>query len=363
MTEGFLDTITDFYSDEINDHVTYKALGLHARDARFKEEILTMAEIEGTHAEFWKEVIESRGGEVPRRPHVRKLRLAVLRLLQSMTNPVVLISMLELGETGAYKRYHRFLQDAPLKGEEKARLRKIILDELEHEKTFRQESTGTWATHVRDFVLGMNDGLVEILGAVTGLSAVYVGRPLIVGVSGLIVGIAGALSMAIGAFVSVRSQRQVNQGLKDRLETLFDVAPERVLDDYKDKLHESGVPAELAGTLVEKIGQNKEAVSQLLVGQVEENELRAGVFTGMAYLIAVAFPVVPYFFAGSSLKALVLSVVLAGLALAAVASVISILSGIAIGRKISEMVVLGFGAAGVAYLFGKIVQSTFGIEA
>ena len=114
--------------------------------------------------------------------------------------------MLELGETGAYKRYHRFLQDAPLKGEEKARLRKIILDELEHEKTFRQESTGTWATHVRDFVLGMNDGLVEILGAVTGLSAVYVGRPLIVGVSGLIVGIAGALSMAIGAFVSVRSQ-------------------------------------------------------------------------------------------------------------------------------------------------------------
>jgi hypothetical protein len=78
MNEGFLDTITDFYSDEINDHVTYKALGAHAKDARFKNEILTMAEIEGTHVEFWKEVIESRGGKMPRRPRVRKLRLAAL---------------------------------------------------------------------------------------------------------------------------------------------------------------------------------------------------------------------------------------------------------------------------------------------
>lgn len=363
MPEGFLHTIADFYSDEISDHVTYKALGMHARDARFKNEILTMAEIEGTHAEFWKEVIRSRGGEVPKRPRVKKLRLTVLRLLQSVVKPVVLISILELGEASAFKRYHRFLQEAPLEDKEKARLREIILDELEHEKTFRRESGESRATHVRDFVLGMNDGLVEILGAVTGLSAVYVGRPLIVGVSGLIVGIAGALSMAIGAFVSVRSQRQVNQGRKDRLETLFDVAPERVLDDYKDKLHESGVPAELADTLVEKIGQNKEAVSQLLVGEVEENELRAGLFTGIAYLIAVAFPVLPYFFTASSLIALVFSGVLAGLALAGVATVISVLSGITIKRKIGEMVLLGFAAAGVAYLFGKIVQSVFGIEA
>ncbi|MDX1488511.1 MAG: VIT1/CCC1 transporter family protein [Acidiferrobacterales bacterium] len=362
MADGFLDKVSHFYTDEINDHVTYKELGVHAREARFKDEILKMAEIEGNHAEFWKEVIESRGGEVPSRPRVRKPRLIILRFLQSVMSPVVLISMLELGEAGAFKRYHRFLHEAPLKENEKTRLREIILDELEHEKTFRRESGGPRAMHVRDFVLGMNDGLVEILGAVTGLSAVYVGRPLIVGISGLIVGVAGALSMAIGAFVSVRSQRQVNQGRKERLETLFDVAPERVLDDYRDKLNESGVPAELADSLVAKIGQNKEAVSQLLVGEIEENELRAGLFTGFAYLFAVAFPVLPYFFASGSLTALVFSVLLAGLALVAVATVISALSGIAIRRKISEMVILGFAAAGVAYLFGKIVQSTFGIE-
>ena len=35
-------------------------------------------------------------------------------------------------------------------------------------------------------------------------------------------------------------------------------------------------------------------------------------------------------------------------------------SEIAIRRKISEMTVLGF--AGAAYLFGEVVQSTFGIE-
>jgi VIT1/CCC1 family predicted Fe2+/Mn2+ transporter len=37
--------------------------------------------------------------------------------------------------------------------------------------------------------------------------------------------------------------------------------------------------------------------------------------------------------------------------------VISVLSGIAIRRKIGEMVILGFAAAGIAYLFGRIAQA------
>lgn len=114
MANGFLDKVSHFYTDEINDHVTYKELGAHARDAGFKNEIIKMAEIEANHAGFWKEVIESRGGGVPGRPRVRKPRLMMLRFLQRVMSPVVLISMLELGEAGAFKRYHRFLHEAPL---------------------------------------------------------------------------------------------------------------------------------------------------------------------------------------------------------------------------------------------------------
>lgn len=362
MDGALLDAARGFYQDEINDHQAYAHLGAHARDPRLKQQILRVARMEQRHARFWQGVIEARGGEVPA-PRVRRLRLALLRLMQEVVGPALLVSALELGEAGAFKRYHAFLKEAPLDDAEKGELRGIILDEMEHERLFRRESTGLGGAHIRDFVLGMNDGLVEILGAVTGLSAVYAGHPVIVGASGLVVGVAGALSMGVGGFVSVRSQRQVDQSGKDRMEALLDVAPERVTEEYKDKLTDAGIPPALAAEVVEKLGENREALPELLVGEVEQNELRAALFTGVAYLIGVLFPVLPYFFAPTSFLALGLSVAFAGLALAAVAAAISTVSGISVRAKIAEMVTLAFAAALVAYGFGKITQLAFGVVA
>ena len=52
-------------------------------------------------------------------------------------------------------------------------------------------------------MLGMNDGLVEVLSVSVGLAGVY-GNPFYVALGGLIVGIGGVLSMAIGVLISVR---------------------------------------------------------------------------------------------------------------------------------------------------------------
>jgi len=95
------------------------------------------------------------------------------------------------------------------------------MDEIEHEEIFSKSKQLLHVENLRDFILGMNDGLVEILGAVTGLSAAYVNNPFMVAISGLIVGVAGALSMGIGSFISVRSQREMNEGNKETDETSF----------------------------------------------------------------------------------------------------------------------------------------------
>ena len=52
----------------------------------------------------------------------------------------------------------------------------------------------------------------------------------------------------------------------------------------------------------------------------------------------------------------------AGLALALVGGMIALVSGISLRRKVTEMIVAGFSAAGLAYLFGHFVQMLFGIE-
>ncbi len=168
-------------------------------------------------------------------------------------------SLLEMGERDAVKKYYRFLTEysSEMSEDERERLKSVILDELEHEKFFREEEKTFHTENIRDLVLGMNDGLVEILGAVTGLSAVYPNRPELVGISGLIVGgVAGALSMGIGAFISVRSQRQVNEALREKMEVLFRVSPREGQGRDNGKANgRGGLPKEIAEKTAEELAR------------------------------------------------------------------------------------------------------------
>lgn len=364
MTDKLIKDAIEFYKNEINDYYMYKSLAEIEPDLELREELLRISKMEEKHAAFWKKFVEKRGGKVPEvKPGKKKVIL--LKLLRKLFNPIVVISILEMGEVAGFQQYYKFLKEQGIhldEYEQKA-LKNIILDEIAHETVFREKEKvfGT-LSNVRDFVLGMNDGLVEILGAVAGLSAVYVHQPRMVAISGLIVGIAGALSMGIGAYISVRSQRQVNEALKEKMEVLFDVAPENALEEFRKKLKEAGLTDEIIQDIIEKFKDNHEAIKKLLIQEDNENEIISGLFTGFAYLFGVFFPIIPFFFAPSSYIALPFSIVFAGLALSIVATVISIFSGISIKKKIMEMVLSAFGAAGLAYAFGKIMQTVFGIN-
>jgi VIT1/CCC1 family predicted Fe2+/Mn2+ transporter len=361
MQPALVEMAKGFYQDEINDHLTYQELVGDTRKTEFDADMRRIALMERRHAEFWKAMLEAQQVTLPF-VRVNRMRLWILRLLRLIINPVLLVSLLELGETSAVKRYLYFFNHADLDEREKTRLKQIILDELEHETYFKQTAQSLGVGNLRDFVLGMNDGLVEILGAVTGLSAVYPNQPLLVAVSGLIVGIAGALSMGIGAFVSVRSQRQVNDGMRERMEALLAIDPLRAVRTYQGELMASGIPAPLAEETARTLGKNQGALTNLILPDNNgDNELHSALFTGGAYLISVIFPVLPYFFVSVSLLALPFSILLAGLSLTVVASLVAMLSGIPIKVKALEMVVSGFAAAALSYGFGSLMRSVCGL--
>lgn len=347
-----------FYDNEVNDAAIYSALMKMERDPEFRGKLEKMVGMEEDHAAFWRSFLEKRGFT----PKMKKrgLFMGVVKLLKRIFGSAMIASLFELGERTAVSSYTSFLEASNLAGEERTRLKRIIIDELEHENVFSRSKQLLKVENLRDFILGMNDGLVEILGAVTGLSAVYVHNPLMVAASGLIIGVAGALSMGIGAFVSVRSQRQANEGVKRRMELLFKVSEERAREELQDKLVSSGMPDDIAKDVVEKVSERKEAVTRLLVEETQEEELRAALYTGFAYIIGVFFPVVPYFFSSSSLMALPFSIAFAGTVLAFMATMVSLISGIPIKKKIVEMVATGLGAAGLTYTLGYVIQRTFG---
>lgn len=355
-------TALEFYKEEYQDSLLYASLARDEKDETLKREFLRLSNIESKHAGFWHEFLAKRGTSPPK-VRVGRMKILSVRFLRKILGPGAVASLLEMGENSAVEKYSRFLTEFQLDEDERKALLEVILDELEHEHFFSRTKKRFHTENVRDFVLGMNDGLVELLGAVTGLSAVYINSPRVVGISGLIVGVAGALSMAIGAFISVRSQRQVNESVRKRMEVLFKVSPERAREELLERLRDSGMPEEIAADVAEKLASNHDSLLKLLTGNEEdENELRSALYTGLAYILGVAFPVLPYFLAPSSLVALPFSILLAGTALAIVAALISVLSGISIRTKVVEMVTTGLGAAFLSYLFGRLMESTFHIS-
>ncbi|AFK85089.1 MULTISPECIES: VIT1/CCC1 transporter family protein [Thermoanaerobacterium] len=352
-----------FYYDELNAKQLYSYLAKVESKKEVKELFEELSKIEANHTKYWYDFLSDRG--VKLKPKVRAKSLWFYKILRTLLGSRLFIILLEMQESNSTDEYYEYYKDPILTESERQGLALIIEDELEHEKNLGNQNKEANFSNIRDFILGMNDGLVEILGTVTGLSAVYQSKPLIVGASGLVVGIAGALSMAIGAYTSVRSQRQVNEGIKSKMELLFNVSKNRAKEELLNKLSESGIPDDISQEIVEKLGDNENAMANLLVEEVKENEIKSALYTGLAYLVGLFFPVIPYFFiTSSSVLALILSVIFAAIALSIVGMVVSIASeSLSIKNKIIEMVLSGLGAAALSYLFGTFVQFVFGINA
>ena len=356
-----IQTVKNFYIGELEDYLTYKELAKYLKDPELKEIFNKISLIELRHSKFWESVLKKRDIPLPKKV-INKRKINLLKFLTKFLNPVLIVSFLEAGESNAVKSYYDFFNKDFLTEEEKEQLKHIITDELEHEAIFEKEAEKLGISNIRDFILGMNDGLVEILGVITGMSAVYINRPSLVAMSGLIVGVAGALSMGIGAFVSVRSQRQVNEALKEKMEILFSVNPQESLKKLKEKLVNSNIPEDIADDIIKKFKGKEEIIKSLLIKDNDENEVKSALFTGFAYLVGVFFPVFPFFFVPNSLIGLPIAVISAGLMLTVVAVFISVLSGIDKRKKVLEMVLSAFFASAISFGFGKLMQYFFGVE-
>jgi len=151
----------------------------------------------------------------------------------------------------------------------------------------------------------------------------------------------------------------VNEGIRKRLQIIFSVSKRRAEEEIRERLVEMGLTEDLAKNAAEKIAQDKNSIKSL-VPREESSELRAAVYTGLAYIMGVFFPVILYFLTSTIYIALPLSVIFAGLTLAIVSTIISIISGISVRKKVAEMIILDLGAAGLSYLVASLMNLLFG---
>ena len=169
--------------------------------------------VEETHVNFWQQFFETslRKLDLPRR---LKLRLIVwsCRLFGA---PAIHL-MLEAIEVYGVRKYlsiWKMYKDRPLGSAVKA----ILIDEFKHEDIIVSQMTERKINpeRIRNIFLGLNDGLVEILGAVSGFFGAF-GSATMVLIAGSTTAVAGSLSMAAGIYVAISSEREITATETDK---------------------------------------------------------------------------------------------------------------------------------------------------
>lgn len=215
--------------------------------------------------------------------------------------------------------------------------------------------------NLRAAIFGVNDGLVSnaslILGVVGAQAAT--GTVLATGIAGLL---AGALSMAAGEYVSVRSQRELFEyqiGLEaDELRQYPDAEAEELALIYIAR----GMPPDQARSFARQLVQNpKQALDVLAREELGLNPedlgspIGAAVFSFAAFTIGALVPLLP-FFAGSTLpQAAYWGTGLAAAGLYGTGAAMSLFSGR--NPWLGGLRMLGIGAAAGAtvFLIGRLI--------
>ena len=214
---------------------------------------------------------------------------------------------------------------------------------------------------LRAAVLGGNDGLVSNFSLVMGIAGATEGGSgvLLAGVAGLL---AGALSMALGEWISVKSSQELHENQMqlemDELETNPEGEQKELALIYIAK----GIPEEQANTMAAEIMQDKNQAHEILVKEelgINAEELKgsameAAVYSFILFAIGAVIPVIPFMFT-SGLTAIVISVLSSAAGLFLIGSAITLFTGKSIWFSGFRQVVFGLMAAAITFGIGKLI--------
>jgi len=212
---------------------------------------------------------------------------------------------------------------------------------------------------LRAAVFGVNDGLVSNMSLVLGVAGAGAGGGyvLMAGAAGLL---AGALSMAAGEYVSVRSQREMYE---------YQMALEREeLIEYPDEEAEElaliyqarGVGLEQARSLSRALLAHPEQALDVLAREelgLNPDDLgspwRAAGASFVTFAAGAALPLLPFLTGVSGTRAIVVAALVTGTSLFAVGLGLSLFTGRHALRSALRMVLIGGGAGTLSFLVGR----------
>lgn len=287
LSENVRKQVLGFQQTEITEYHIYKRLAKKVDSPENAKIIEQIADDELRHYNSWKKYTNQ---EV----QPRWFYVWFYYLISVAFGFTFGIKLMERGEENAQKNYAGVLDDIP------------EAENFQHEEDVHEERLINMLDEERlryagSIVLGLNDALVELTGALAGLTLALQDVKLIA-LSGLITGIAASMSMAASEYLSTRSE------------------------------------------------------------DTSKHPVRAAIYTGIAYIVTVALLVLPYLLFDNYILDLIITLSIAVVIIAVFNYYISVAKGESFRARFAEMAGLSLGVALVSFVIGYFIRQWLGIE-
>ncbi len=365
----------------------YGALAEVTSDAGLKRHLKALSATEERHAEAWADLLKEGGVKLPDPPRLTASLLATLARVAGIGPALALAGAAEGQVVRAY------LGQVSTMSDQRAQrvLRKVLPEELDHQspdaivaghtgaaagavdtdtEIVAEEWHGAGIESIRNVIYGVNDGLTATLGVLAGVGGASVDSRVVL-IGGLSAMVASGVSMAGGAYLASKSQREVFEGQLAReaaeIEAMPDLERAELVKIYRSK---GLTPAE-AQTIVGRITADKkvwletQAREELGLDVTQfENPTREGVVAGVSTLVGGAIPVIGYLVGRwlvgamfSGVGALVITFALCAAFLFLIGSARSFFTGKGGVRSGFEMLAVGTVVAAITFGVGVLFRA------
>jgi VIT1/CCC1 family predicted Fe2+/Mn2+ transporter len=272
---------------EITEYHVYHNIADILPDEENRRIVEEIGDDEKRHYEIWKGYT---GKEVKPNKFLIWLYIAISRVFGFTFG----FKLMELGEEKAQVNYAKIADELP-------EARDVIRDEDEHENKLLDMLDEESLMYSGSVVLGLNDALVELTGALAGLTLAF--RDVrIIALSGLVTGIAASLSMAASEYLSTASEN------------------------------------------------------------TDKHPIRAAVYTGIAYIVTVALLILPYLLLHNEFVALAVSLVTSVLIIALFNFYTSVAQNKNFWKNFLQMAGVSLGVAAFSFLIGFLINNWLGVD-
>lgn len=361
--------------DERDSSTLYKALAAAEKDPHLAEIYQRLAGVEDRHATHWEDYIRQNGQSVP--AYQAGWRIRALSFLAGHFGAATVLPMVTSMEKGASHTYDQQpeAQALGMPAEERSHARVFsylrtatrggiagsTLAQLEG----RHRNTGG-GNALRAAVLGASDGLTSNMSLVMGVAGADLSGHaiLLTGIAGLL---AGALSMAIGEWLSVQSARELYAHQIDVERQELQDVPQEEQEELTLIYQAKGLQEQEAQDLAKRLLSDKDTALDTLAREelgIDPDELggsawQAAITSFLLFAAGAVIPAAPFAF-GGGLGIVAISLALSIVGLFIIGAGITLTTGVPLFKAAGRQVLFGLAAAGITFGLGRLVGGRLG---